>query len=225
MFKEIEAVFFDLDGTLVDSVPDLTMAVDRALAELGFSAPGETKVRHWVGNGVEVLLQRALGDAVESSVAPETFAAVKARFDQLYGENICVHSRLYPGVLDGLQLLHREGFQLACITNKPTGFARELVAQLGLGEYFGAVLGGDSIADKKPAPDILLLCARCLGMDIKRVLMVGDSITDVEAARRAGCAVVCVPYGYNHGQDIREARPDVVIESIADLGGLLQRAA
>jgi phosphoglycolate phosphatase len=118
------------------------------------------------------------------------------------------------------------GLRMACITNKPTYFAKPLVEQIGIGGFFELILGGECAPRKKPAPDALLITAERMGVDIHRVLMVGDSKNDVGAARNAGCcAVVAVPYGYNHGEDIRDAKPDRVINSIAELSVLLQKAA
>ena len=114
---------------------------------------------------------------------------------------------------------------MACVTNKPAEFARPLLERLGIGEFFATVVGGECIPQPKPAPDALLLCAERLGIPVAQGLMVGDSINDVGAARNAGCPIVCVPYGYNHGRDIRDAAPDAVIESIAELPALLRKAA
>lgn len=225
MFEKVEAVFFDLDGTLVDSVPDLTVAVDMMMNQLGLPLRGEEQVRQWVGNGIENLIRRALANDIAGQ-APEILVD-KARplFKAAYREYLCQRSRLYPGVLEGLDVLYKSGFKLACITNKPTEFTLPLVERIGLGKFFQTVVGGDCIANKKPAPDALLLAAQRLKVDIDRGLMVGDSVNDVGAARNAGCQVVCVPYGYNHGRDIREAHPDAVIDSIAELPALLCRVA
>ena len=114
---------------------------------------------------------------------------------------------------------------MACVTNKLVEFALPLLNQLGISHFFATVVGGECIPRPKPAPDALLLCAERLKVPVDRGLMVGDSLNDVGAARNAGCSVVCVPYGYNHGRDIREARPDVVIDSIAELPPLLNKAA
>ena len=225
MFERVTAIFIDLDGTLVDSVPDLAVAVDRVMAELGLPPRGETSVRHWVGNGVEQLLHRAISNDIHGQAPADLMLTARSLFDTAYRDTLCVHSRLYPGVMEGLTTLSDLGLSLACITNKPTEFARALLFELGIGEKFGIIVGGDAVANHKPAPDGLHLCAKHLGVDIEHSLMVGDSINDVTAARNAGCRVVCVPYGYNHGRDIREAEPDAVIDTLADLGGLLQKAA
>ncbi len=224
MFANITALFFDLDGTLVDSVPDLAVAVNIMLGQLGLPAREESQVRDWVGNGVDNLIHRALTDEMAGHADPALFARAKPLYKAAYAEHLSARSVLYPGVREGLVQLYAAGLPLACVTNKSVEFARPLLGHLGIGHFFSAVVGGECVAHPKPAPDALLLCAGRLGAPINQSLMVGDSLNDVGAARHAGCPVVCVPYGYNHGRDIREARPDAVIASIADLPRLLGRA-
>src|SRR5512147_1347720 len=208
MFDNVEAIFLDLDGTLVDSVPDLTVAVDAMLVQLGLPPRGEARVRQWVGNGAEMLIRRALVDNLEGNAPEELVERGRPIFNTVYQDNLAVGSQLYPGVLEGLHALQALGYRMACITNKPTVFAKPLVEQLGIGVFFDLVLGGECAPRKKPAPDALLLTAGRMGVDIHRVLMVGDSKNDVQAARNAGCrGAVVVPYGYNHGEDIRAAKP------------------
>jgi len=225
MFENIAAIFFDLDGTLVDSVPDLTAAVNVMLRQLGLPAREEAQVRAWVGNGMDNLIHRALTDDMAGRAEPELFARAKPLYNAAYADHISVYSELYPGAREGLAELRDAGFPMACVTNKPAEFALPLLEQLGIGHFFATVVGGECIPRPKPAPDALLLCAERLDVPIGRGLMVGDSLNDVGAARNAGCPVVCVPYGYNHGRDIREARPDAVIGSIAELFPLLSKAA
>ena len=226
LFEHVAAIFIDLDGTLVDSVPDLTVAVDTMLEQLGLPPRGEERVRQWVGNGAEMLIRRALVDNLDGNAPDELVAQGRPLFNAAYQTNLAVGSRLYPGVMEGLRALQALGYRLACITNKPTVFAKPLVERMGIGVFFELVLGGECAPRKKPAPDALLLTAERLGVDIHQVLMVGDSKNDVQAARNAGCCgVVVVPYGYNHGEDIRTAEPDLVIDSLADLSAFLHKAA
>ena len=226
MFDNVEAIFLDLDGTLVDSVPDLTVAVDAMLAQLGLPPRGEERVRQWVGNGAEMLIRRALVDNLEGNAPAELVERGRPIFNAVYQANLAVGSQLYPGVLEGLRALQALGYRMACITNKPAMFAKPLVEQLRIGVFFDLVLGGECASRKKPAPDALLLTAGRMGVDIHRVLMVGDSKNDVQAARNAVCrGVVAVPYGYNHGEDIRAAKPDLVIDSLAELSAYLNKAA
>jgi len=223
MFAHIEAVFLDLDGTLIDSVPDLTAAVDAMLVQLDLPPRGEAKVRQWVGNGADNLIRRALTDRSDGDPPAELFEAARPLFKAAYRQYLCVHSRLYGGVAEGLNGLRERGLRLACITNKPAEFALPLIERMGIGQFFDTLVGGDCTPNKKPAPDALLLAAERLNVPIERALMVGDSSNDVGAARNAGCPVVAVPYGYNHGRDIREAQPDAIVESIAELPALLQQ--
>ena len=226
MFENIAALFFDLDGTLVDSVPDLTAAINVMLRQLDLPAREETQVRAWVGNGMDNLIRRALtGEMDGSRVDPELFARAKPLYRAAYADHISVYSAVYPGVREGLADLHAAGFPMACVTNKPAEFAQPLLERLGIGAFFATVVGGECIPQPKPAPDALLLCAERLSVPVAQGLMVGDSINDVGAARNAGCPIVCVPYGYNHGRDIRDAKPDAVIDSIAELPALLRKAA
>lgn len=225
MFENVSAIFFDLDGTLVDSVPDLTAAVNVMLRQLGLPAREEAQVRTWVGNGMDNLLHRALTNDMAGQAEPELFARAKPLYKAAYADHISVYSELYPGVREGLAELRDAGFPMACVTNKLVEFALPLLKQLGIDHFFATVVGGECIPRPKPAPDALLLCAERLEVPVDRGLMVGDSLNDVGAARNAGCSVVCVPYGYNHGRDIHEARPDVVINSIAELPPLLNKAA
>ncbi len=224
MFQGVEAVFFDLDGTLVDSVPDLAVAVDTMLTQLGLPPRGEAKVRTWVGNGARLLIRRALADHMAGEAPDDLYQRAWPLYRAAYLDHICVASRLYPGVVEGLEQLRRGRFRMACITNKGAEFTLPLVERLGLMGYFDTVVGGECAPNRKPAPDALLLAGQRLGLSMDRVLMVGDSMNDVGAARNAGCPVVAVPYGYNHGQDIREARPDAVVETIAELPALLKKA-
>ncbi|HAO34107.1 MAG TPA: phosphoglycolate phosphatase [Candidatus Competibacter sp.] len=224
-FAHALALFFDLDGTLVDSVPDLTAAVNVMLAQLALPQRRENQVRDWVGNGVDNLIHRALTNDMAGRADPTLFARAKPLYKAAYAEHLSAHSALYPGVREGLIRLYAAGFPMACVTNKSVEFARPLLGHLGIAQYFSTVVGGECVAHPKPAPDALVLCAERLGAPITHSLMVGDSLNDVGAARNAGCPVVCVPYGYNHGRDIREAAPDAVIDSIADLPRLLGRAA
>lgn len=219
------AILCDLDGTLVDSVPDLAAAVDATLLDLGLPPRGQAAVRSWVGNGADQLLHRALCDDAQGKADEALFRRARDYFWQHYGEKLCVQSQLFPGVYEGLATLHQQGYRLACVTNKPADFARPLLEALGISDYFPVVLGGDSVAHKKPAPDMLLSAAEQLATPITHSLLVGDSITDVRTARNAGCPVVCVPYGYNHGQPIEQAGADALIDALDALPALLRRVA
>ena len=218
-------ILMDLDGTLVDSVPDLAFCVDAMQAQLGGEPRGEGQVREWVGNGVERLVKRALIGQIEGEPEPALLEKAYPLFMELYAENTSARSQLYPGVREGLDYLAGTGIPLACVTNKAARFTEPLLADLDIARYFRLVVSGDTLPQKKPDPAPLLHAAEFFKVEPNQSLMVGDSMNDVKAARAAGFAVVCVPYGYNHGRDIREAEPDAVIESLADLQTLLENAA
>jgi phosphoglycolate phosphatase len=214
-------VLIDLDGTLVDSVPDLSHCVDAMMAELGLAPRGEAAVRQWVGNGVERLVARALIGQLDGEPDLAEMARALPIFLELYAANTAARSRLYPGVREGLDWLQARGYRLGCVTNKAAQFTEPLLATLGIRDAFDLVVSGDTLPEKKPSPLPLLHAARHFGVEPAEALMLGDSVSDVKAARAAGFGVICVSYGYNHGQDIRGAEPDAVIDSFTQLGELL----
>jgi phosphoglycolate phosphatase len=218
---EPKMVLIDLDGTLVDSVPDLTHSVDLMMSELGRPPRGEAAVRNWVGNGVERLVQRALVGALDGEPDAADYDRAYPIFAEFYAAHNGEHSRLYPGVVEGLDALAARGLKLGCVTNKAACFTEPLIAALGIAERFELVISGDTLPEKKPSPLPLLHGAEHFGVAPADALMVGDSVSDVKAARAAGFSVVCVSYGYNHGVDIREAEPDAVIDSLTELDELL----
>jgi phosphoglycolate phosphatase len=214
-------VLVDVDGTMVDSVPDLAWCVDRMMEQIGRPPHGEARVRLWVGNGVERLVKRALTGELEAEPDPADFERALPVFLDLYQANTSTRSQLYPGVREGLDLLAERGYPLGCVTNKAARFTEPLLTALGVDRYFTLVVSGDTLPERKPDPMPLLYAARYFGVEPTRSLLVGDSISDVKAARAAGFAIVCMSYGYNHGLDIRDFGPDAVIESMAELGQLL----
>ncbi len=218
-------ILIDLDGTLVDSVPDLAYCVDVMMVRLGRPPHGETAVRDWVGNGVERLVRRALVGQLEGEPSDADFARAYPIFLELYAANTSERSFLYPGVREGLDWLRAQGYPLGCVTNKAAQFTEPLLKDLGIYDHFGLVVSGDSLPRKKPDPMPLLHAAAHFGVEPADALMVGDSVSDVKAARAAGFGIVCVSYGYNHGQDIRTAHPDAVIDSLDELKGLLAHKA
>lgn len=206
-------VLADLDGTLVDTLPDIAFCIDGMLTSLGLPAAGQECVRQWVGNGIEALVRRALGGDCDAG----RYTQALALFTQLYGQHTSEMSRIYDGVLTGLDFLHSSGVELACVTNKASTFTHKLLEKLNLDEHFLLVISGDTLSRRKPDPLPLLHAARHFGVTPEETLIVGDSANDVEAARAAGMHVVCVSYGYNHGNDIRASQPDALIDSLAEL--------
>ncbi len=214
-------VLIDLDGTLIDSVPDLAFCVDETLRHIGREPAGETRVRQWVGNGVERLVKRALTGTLDGEPEPDAFARAYPEFLRLYADNTSKRSRLYPGVREGLDRLKAAGFPLGCVTNKAARFTEPLLRDLGVYDDFALVVSGDTLPRSKPDPLPLLHAARFFGVAPGDALMVGDSVSDVKAARAAGFRIVCMSYGYNHGEDIRTYDPDAVIDSLTELCTLI----
>lgn len=214
-------VMFDLDGTMVDSVPDLAAVVDQLMDEMERPRHGVAKVRNWVGNGVPRLLERALSGSIDGMPEADEFNAVYPRFMDIYEEHNGIQSTLYPGIKGALEKLKAGDIKLACITNKSERYTPPLLKRLGILDFFDVVVSGDTLEKRKPDPMPLTYAAETLGVKIEESLMVGDSMHDVKAARNAGCAVVAVPHGYNHGEDIQESNPDIVIQSFNDLPGLV----
>jgi phosphoglycolate phosphatase len=222
MLHRPRMILIDLDGTLVDSVPDLAYCVDRMMERLGYPAHGEARVRNWVGNGVERLVRRALIGQLDGEPDEARFQQAYPIFLDLYATNTSKRSHLFPGVRTGLDALKAADYRLGCVTNKAAQFTEPLLRELGVREDFAIVISGDTLPQKKPDPAPLLHAARFFGVAPETALMLGDSVSDVKAARAAGFQIVCVSYGYNHGVDIRDARPDAVIDALTELPGLLE---
>jgi phosphoglycolate phosphatase len=210
-------VMFDLDGTLIDSVPDLAEAVDRMLAELERPPAGVEKVRDWVGNGARVLVRRALAGSLDHSAVTEVETEdALARFLDIYAD--CHNlTALYPGVHELLEALSTAAVELAVVTNKPERFVAPLLEQVGLGGYFRWIIGGDTLPQQKPDPAALLQVMHLAGVEAAQSLFIGDSRNDVLAARAAGVPCVAVSYGYNHGRPIAEEQPSLLVDSLAEL--------
>lgn len=210
----------DLDGTLIDTLPDIAFCVDEMLVRLGLSPAGHARVREWVGNGIDVLVERALSCRVDASVDPQRLASALPTFMKLYDEHTGDRSRVYDGVHEGLEYLRGVGVALGCVTNKPSHYTMKLLSAFELDAYFPLVVSGDSLARRKPHPMPLLHAARHFDVDPGDGLLIGDSANDVKAARAAGFRIVCVTYGYNHGDDIRAFEPDGLVDSMAELPDL-----
>jgi phosphoglycolate phosphatase len=223
--RKPEMILIDVDGTLVDSVPDLAYCVDEMMAVLGREPHGEVRVRDWVGNGVERLVRRALVGALRGEPEEADFERAYPVFLELYAENTSRRSCLYPGVREGLDSLKAANYRLGCVTNKAARFTEPLLKDLGIYDDFSVVISGDTLTKKKPDPAPLLHAAELLGCQPADAMMIGDSVSDVAAARAAGFQIVCMSYGYNHGVDIREAAPDAVIDTLTEIMPLLEQAA
>ena len=207
----------DVDGTLVDSVPDLAYCVDQMMIRLEMQIRGEERVRHWVGNGVPRLVERALTDELDGFPSQEAFDKAYPIFLDLYAQNSSVRSTLYEGVIEGLDYLKSKDCLLGCVTNKAEQFTLPLLKSLGIIDYFGIVISGDTLEKKKPDPLPLIHGANFFNINPKECLMLGDSVSDVKAARAAGFQIICMSYGYNHGNNIADENPDLVIDSMNQL--------
>ena len=210
-------VLIDVDGTLVDSVPDLAFCVDEMMKQLDMPIRGDKRVRHWVGNGVERLVKRALVNQLDGEPNETLYAKALPIFQELYSENTSKRSCLYDGVSEALDYLKTTGVKIGCVTNKASQFTLPILRDLGISDYFETVLCGDMVERKKPDPMPLLMVASELGVEPSASLMLGDSMSDVNAARAAGFDIICMSYGYNHGEDIRDYNPDAVIDSMAQV--------
>ncbi|WP_263261129.1 phosphoglycolate phosphatase [Pseudomonas sp. RIT-PI-S] len=219
-------VMFDLDGTLIDSVPDLAAAVDSMLVQLGRAPAGIDAVRMWIGNGSRVLVRRALAGSLEhAEVSDEQADQALALFMAAYG-NAHGATRVYPGVRETLKWLAGQGVEMALITNKAEQFVAPLLDELKLGRYFRWIIGGDTLPQQKPDPAALLHVMKMAGVNPAQALFVGDSRNDVHAAKAAGVACVALSYGYNHGRPIAEEAPSLVVDDLrALLPGCFGRSA
>lgn len=223
--KKPRMILIDLDGTLVDSVPDLAYCVDETMKRMGREPWGEARVREWVGNGVERLVKRSLIGELDGEPDEASFKQALPIFMEIYADNISGRSVLYPGVEAGLSELKKQGYVVCCVTNKAEQFTLPLLRDMGIAHHFEIIVSGDTTAKKKPDPMPLLYAAEKMGITPEDSLMVGDSTNDVKAARSANFSVVCLPYGYNHGKDIRDSNPDAVINTLDELPALLDSVA
>jgi phosphoglycolate phosphatase len=215
----MQAAIIDLDGTLVDTLGDFSAALDAMLAQMGRPPVPVAVVEGFIGKGSEHLIRSTLAHVgAPATLYDEAWEIYQRVYRGLNGQR----SEVYPGVREGIAQLRSAGLRLACLTNKPTEFARELLRAKGLAQDFELVFGGDAFARKKPDPLPLLETCEALGTAPPRTLMVGDSSNDAAAARAAGCPVVLVTYGYNHGEPVRAVDADGYLDSLAGLAGLLE---
>jgi len=219
-----EAILFDLDGTLVDSAPDLTHALNNTLEALALSLVTLEEVKTWIGNGIDHLLHRALTKTDDTLASEGLFLPARTRFYREYEKQSGQLSKLYPGVAELLAELKHRRIQAACITNKSRCFTLPLLKKLAIDQYFSSVVCGDDLSNKKPHPEPLLYTANKLAVPVSQCLMVGDSAADVGAANAASMAMICVNYGYNQGVDLASLEINGMIsqmkELIALVGGL-----
>jgi phosphoglycolate phosphatase len=220
----VKAVMIDLDGTLADTIPDLALAANRMLRELGRPALDAELLRTFVGKGIPKLVERALAGGLDGAVEPGLVERALPIYERHYAEANGRHSVLYPGVMEGLRRLRAMQLPLACVTNKPGRFTTPLLERLGIASGFEQVIAGDALPQKKPDPAQLLHACRGFGIAPREMLVIGDSVNDADAARAAGCPVFCVTYGYNEGRDVRELDVDAIVTSLEEAARLIQKA-
>lgn len=219
--SSLQAAIVDLDGTLVDTLGDFHAALDQTLARLAQPRVPQDVVARFIGKGSEHLIRSVLAHV---GAPAGLYGSAWDHYQEIYRGLNGRHAQVYAGAAEGLRQLRRSGLRLACLTNKPTAFARELLRVKGLAPEFELVFGGDAFARQKPDPLPLLKTCEALGVAPAATLMIGDSSNDAAAARAAGCPVVLVTYGYNHGQPVREVDADGYVASLADIPALLRGA-
>ncbi|RXJ73447.1 phosphoglycolate phosphatase [Veronia nyctiphanis] len=225
-FDSIRYIAFDLDGTLVDSVPDLAEAIRMMLADLDLHTVNNEEVKCWIGNGAEIMVKRALSRNVE--IDPELpeglYEKARARFDYHYANNGHDKTEIFPQVKETLTSLKDQGFVLGLVTNKPYQFVPELLEDLDLDHFFSDVIGGGSLPTNKPDPEGLHSLRDKHGLSNAEMLMVGDSRNDIQAAKNAGIASFGLTYGYNYGVPISDSSPDHVADHFDQLLTVLSDA-
>jgi phosphoglycolate phosphatase len=221
----IKAIMIDLDGTLLDTAGGLAIAANIMLRELGAEELPLATIQSYIGKGILNLVRRCLVSSFNNEPTPDFLVQAMVIYEQEYAKKLCVATRPYPRVVEGLIAMKEAGFQLACITNKSEAFTLPLLRATKLLNYFDIVLSGDSLPKKKPDPMPLHHACQFFGILPNEMLLIGDSGNDTEAARAAGSYVFCVPYGYNEGRDVHELDCDRVISSIYEAVHLINRPA
>jgi len=218
-FKEKELIIFDLDGTLIDSAPDLALAINFMLTSLGRETFSEATIDLWVGNGASTLVKRALSanKIIDESIDKALFESALSIFLESYRENICVKTVLYADVKETLQILYSLGYTMAIVTNKPFVFVQPILEKLDIASNFSLILGGDSLSSKKPEPEPLLYVCEKLDISVEKAVMIGDSKNDILAANAADMQSVGLSYGYNYGEPISNFNPTLVLENFKDI--------
>jgi phosphoglycolate phosphatase len=212
----IKAAIIDLDGTMLDTAADFHVAVNRMRAELGLTPLSQETIVNFVGKGTENLIRRVLAVDYPEDEAAQYFQQALDAYTEHYLAINGDYSSLYPDVLEGLQAMRAKSLRLACVTNKPLAFAVPLLEKKGLSGFFEIVYGGDSFPRKKPDPMPLLQVCEDFGLTPAQVVAIGDSSNDAQAARAAGCRVLNVPYGYNHGESIHDVDSDGIVSTLVE---------
>jgi phosphoglycolate phosphatase len=217
----IRAAIIDLDGTMLDTAPDVHVAVNRMREELQLAPLALDTIKNFVGKGTENLMRRVLAIDFDAAGIARHYEQALAAYLRHYHAINGDYTSLYPGVVEGLQAMRSNGLRLACVTNKPIAFAQPLLQKKNLAAYFDVVYGGDSLPMKKPDPYPLLKVCSDFGLHPHEVVAIGDSSNDAQAARAAGCRVLNVPYGYNHGESIQNVDSDGIVSTLLDAAHLI----
>lgn len=218
----VRAAIIDLDGTMLDTVPDFHVAINGMRDEFGLAGISAETIEHMVGKGSENLIRSVLALDYDTAGVEQRFAQAMDAYQRHYLAINGQHSSLYPDVIEGLAAMKAAGLRLACVTNKPIAFALPLLEQKNLRGYFEIVYGGDSLPKKKPDPLPLLQVCRDFDLAPSKVVAIGDSSNDAQAARAAGCPVLTVPYGYNHGHSIHETDSDGIVNTLLEAAEVLR---
>jgi len=222
-FNDKKVIIFDLDGTLINSAPDLALAVNHMLTSIGHKTFDETTIDGWVGNGAIVLVKRALSGSrtVAENIDNDLFEKALNVFLRFYAKNLCIKTAPYPNVLQTLNYLKSNGYRLAIVTNKPFDFVEPILKTLELIEYFEYFIGGDSLNEKKPSPLPLLHVCEKLEVTVDEALMVGDSKNDILASNACNMQNIGLTYGYNYGESIGVYNPSVICNDFGEIRELL----
>jgi phosphoglycolate phosphatase len=217
------SVTIDLDGTLLDTIVDLADACNEMLIELGQPQRDLEQIHSFVGKGMAVLVERCLtyGVPPNEDLLNDAIDVFRRHYAKINGRSTCI----YPGVIEGLNALCDQGLALACVTNKPAAFTVPLLERTGLAGYFAVVVSGDTLPHKKPRPEPILHACALMNSTAKTNLHIGDSANDIDAARAAGCPVLCVPYGYNEGRAVDSADCDALVSSLVEAAEWIARAS
>ena len=216
MAFKYKVIGFDLDGTLINTLPDLTLVVNSMFLEHGFPTVTQQQVLSWVGKGADIFFQNAIAYTGKVFDAAKQ-VSMRASFDKFYATYVCEESTLYPHVKETLETLKAEGFTLVVITNKPTHLVEPVLTAFGIYHLFSETLGGQSLPKIKPNPDPMWFICEKFGIQPSELLFVGDSENDVIASTKAGCDVVGLTYGYNYNVSIEQSNPTFVTSDFADV--------